>query len=300
MSSLDPQKITIFLMTEKGFNFISTLAKKYKSIIGVVVVGSDKNIQKDFEDEIIEYCRNENIPFILRNNFKKINTEFAIAISWRWLISHPYEKLIIFHDSLLSKYRGFSPLVSALINGEKEVGVSAVLGADEYDAGPLIGQAKTRIEYPVKIASVISLINKNYTELGDKILQCILRGKKLEREPQIESLATYSVWRDDSDYRINWNNSSLYIKRSIDSLGYPYKGVSTKVDGKVIRIFEAKIVPDVFVENRDVGKILFLKNGHPIVICGEGLLEIEEAYWETNKGLISLIPINKFRMKFES
>ena len=79
-----------------------------------------------------------------------------MAVSWRWMIKHPKNKLIVFHDSILPKYRGFAPLVNMLINGEKEIGVSAIFGADEYDSE--IISEKTTISYPIKIQKPFRLI----------------------------------------------------------------------------------------------------------------------------------------------
>ena len=46
--------------------------------------------------------------------------------------------MIIFHDSLLPKYRGFAPLVNSLINQEKEIGVTAIKASQNYDEGDTV------------------------------------------------------------------------------------------------------------------------------------------------------------------
>jgi methionyl-tRNA formyltransferase len=57
--------------------------------------------------------------------------------------------LVVFHDSILPQYRGFNPLVSALINGDSRVGVTA-MGTDEFDKGDIIGQRTIAINIPSK------------------------------------------------------------------------------------------------------------------------------------------------------
>lgn len=302
MNSINKTKnkstITFFLMTEKGYEFLKGTSKKYKSLYGLVVVGSDKAIANDFEKEIIEYCQSNNIPFVRRNNFRGIDTEYVVAISWRWLIEHPQKKLIVFHDSLLPKYRGFAPLVNALINGETIIGVSAIFGADDFDMGDIIHQCSSSISYPLKINDAIAINNKNYIDCALTVLELIKNGEMLTGRSQKDEDATYSCWRDDDDYYIDWNKSSSFIKRHIDAVGYPYKGAASLYDDKIIRIIDAKIMPDVKIENRDVGKVLFLKDGKPIVICGEGMLQITEAYVDNGDAMLKFFPIQKFRMRF--
>jgi methionyl-tRNA formyltransferase len=291
-------RVTIFLMTEKGFVSLKAIANQYKHLIDLVVIGSDKAIKNDYTNEIIEYCLHSNIPYICRNDFKEVKSEFVLAISWRWIIHHPKDKLIIFHDSILPKYRGFAPLVNCLINGETEIGVSAILGAPEFDTGEIIAQSKLSIKYPLKINEAIKINNANYISCLMKVLNNLSLGIPLLAEIQNEVKATYSCWRDDDDYQIDWNRSAKFIKRFIDSVGFPYKGAVTTYDNKFLRIYDAEEVSDVFIENRDVGKVLFVKDGKPIVICGTGLLKITDASYENSTQDLSFFPLKKFRIRF--
>lgn len=265
-----PNKVTIFLMTEKGFHFLTSTAGRYRPIFDLIVVGSDKSLQKDYEDDIIQFCEAASIPFVRKADFGNIRSEYAMSIAWRWLIDHPADKLIVFHDSLLPTYRGFAPLVNAMINGEPEVGVSAVFGAAEFDTGDIIAQARTSLSYPIKIQDAITRVNQCYLEAASVVLQRILENAPMVATPQENQLATYSVWRDELDYQIDWTQSSRDIRRLIDAVGHPYKGAYTKLDHDIVRISDAVEVDDVVVENRHAGKVLFVNQGKPIVICEIG------------------------------
>jgi methionyl-tRNA formyltransferase len=293
-----PKPITLFLMTEKGYAFLMETSKKYKSLFNLVVVGSDKTLQKDFEEEIINLCIQENINHVRKADFIDIKSEYAMAISWRWLINHPADKLIVFHDSLLPKYRGFAPLVNSLINGETEIGVTAIFGANDFDTGDIIAQSKSQITYPLTIAEAIQINNQNYLKCGDLVLSQLLRGQSITATKQDENEATYSVWRDEEDFKIDWQKSAGEIRRFIDALGFPYKGASTTFDGKFIRIFKVEECEDVTVENRDCGKVLFVREGKPVVICGRGMIKIVEAQIEENGKIIPFFPLAKFRLRF--
>jgi methionyl-tRNA formyltransferase len=287
-------------MTEKGYEFLKETATKYKSLFNRVVVGNDKSIQKDFEDEIINFCVKENIDYVKKADFNEVASEYVIAISWRWLIKHPAEKLIVFHDSPLPKYRGFAPLVNALINGENEIGVTAIFGATDFDTGDIITQSKSNISYPTTIAEAIRLNNKNYLNCAELVLDKLLSGEEIKATKQVESEASYSVWRDEDDYKIDWSKSSSDIRRLIDAVGFPYKGASTFFDGKLLRILKAEEYVDVSIENRHYGKVLFVSEGKPVAICGKGMLKITEAYIEEDATQIPFFPLSKFRIRFIS
>lgn len=287
-------------MTEKGYFFLNETLRKYKHLYEVVVIGSDKNIQNDFEKEIIELCILYNINYIRKGAFQRVETEYAISISWRWLIDHPIEKLIIFHDSILPRYRGFAPLVNSLINGEEEIGVSAIFGESDYDSGKIIIQSKSCINYPLTIKEAIKIANRNYLYCANFILDTLNNSNELMGIPQDESAASYSIWRDESDYLIDWKKSAKEIRRFVDSTGYPYKCAKTYLNGNIIRIVSAEESVEIKLETRHTGKVIFIHQGKPVIICGEGTLIINEGYIEEKGVMKPLIPLSNFRSRFMS
>lgn len=284
-------------MTYKGFAVLQSLVKKsrYKSI-EKVIIGIDKNVINDYSQDIIKICNDYNIEYKLYNENYIINTNYGIAVSWRWIIDTSKIKLIILHDSILPKYRGFSPLVSMLINGENKIGVSAIFATNEFDKGAIIYQKTIKIEYPIKINQAIEKIGNLYVEIIEQLVDDISKAKKLKLIDQDESRATYSLWRDTDDYFIDWNMSSNEIKRFVDAVGYPYDGAKSKINNNIVRINEIELYKNLVIENRTVGKILFFENEFPIVVCGEGLIIIKDAVYADNNQ--SILPLNKFRIRF--
>ncbi len=283
-------------MTEKGHTVLKSILPKYKDNIEIVVGSQDKDIKEDFYLEIKSLCGYHSTEFIDRRDFVSVNTKWALAVSWRWMIQGDDQLLIVFHDSLLPRYRGFNPLVSALINGDQKIGVTALLAKQKYDTGDIITQSETAIEYPIKIQAAIGKILKNYQESSLYVMEKIVNNDELILVPQDEQKATYSLWRDDDDYRIDWNLSSDKLKRFIDAVSYPYKGALSIVGGNLVRILEVEIVKDVVVENRTPGKVIFIEDNFPVVVCGRGLLKILQMV-DNAKGT-SLIPIKNFRTRF--
>ncbi|HEC15936.1 MAG TPA: methionyl-tRNA formyltransferase [Sedimenticola sp.] len=288
--------ITLFLMTQKGHATLCAIAGQFQGAIDAVIASRDAGLQKDYYEEIKELCSKHGIPFHDRADHHGIASEYAIAVGWRWLIDARPGRLIVLHDSLLPKYRGFNPLVSALINGESKIGVTALFGSDEYDKGDIIARSVTEIGYPIKIQDAIDLLIPNYRKLAVKIVRTIAGGGAIQALKQNEEEASYSLWRDEDDYRIDWSQSSEAIKRFIDAVGYPYAGALTDVNNEAARILDAEVIGDVHIENRAPGKVIFIKDEKPVVVCGAGLLKINELIDDATKK--SVLPLKKFRSRF--
>ena len=284
-------------MTKKGFEVLKSLVeRKLDFAISRVVVGADKNIENDFANEIIQVCNTSNIIYKLRNEFFHETSDYAIAISWRWFIPNKNSKLIVLHDSLLPRYRGFSPLVNMLCNKEKEIGVTAIFASDEYDKGDIIAQSSTKISYPIKVSCAIDLVSKNYVDLVLKIFSTLLEGGEIIAMQQDEEVASYSLWRDASDYTIDWRRDSEDVLNFINAVSSPYEGAVTYMNGRCkVRILDAELEADVKIENRDVGKVIFFKGKYPVIVCGSGLIKLLKVV--DDKTREDLLPLKRHRIK---
>ena len=293
------EKIAFFVMTKKGFSIIEHIVKIGKlSLVDTVIIGKDKKVENDYSHQIEQLCKANEISYSFRKQAPLINAKYAIAISWRWMINLNSTKLIVLHDSLLPKYRGFAPLVNALQNGEEEVGVTALHASEIYDRGEIITQSKLKIKYPITIEELTDMIIGNYIEIITILLNKLENRIELDRIKQNEPEATYSLWLDEEDYMIDWNKDSNYIVRFINSVGKPYKGASSYIGRKKVRILEAEEYPDIVIENRKVGKVILKENDLPIVVCGKGLVKLRKIM--DDKKTANLIPFKKLRIKFKN
>ena len=283
-------------MGEKGLIVLKHIFS-YNSIISGVIASKDKNVQNDYYDEIRHFCAESGIRFYDKSENPTLESKYLLAIGWRWMIPQSqHTQLIVMHDSLLPKYRGFAPLPNMLINHETTIGVTALFASDEYDKGDIIQQKSIEINYPIRINDAISLVSRLYADVVSSILGMILTRDKIPSLPQNESEASYSLWRNEEDYAIDWTKDATYIQQFVYSLGFPYKGASTQVDGVKYRILDCELVADVKIENRDPGKVIFMKDGYPTIVCGSGLLKITKM--KTEDG-VSCLPMNKFRVWFK-
>jgi len=289
--------VTLFLMSKKGLLVLDALIQSgYVDIIDKVVSARDTSIPNDYYEEIKNTCQENQISFYDKSERYRVTSKFAFAVSWRWILKLKKAKLIIFHDSLLPKYRGFNPLVSCLLNREEEIGVTALFASKEFDTGPIIMQSSSKITYPIKLSKAIDTISQNYIVLCLNIASKIKSNIDIDSKPQNEKDATYSVWRDEEDYRIDWNKSADDICLHVDSLGYPYLGASCYIENEKIRVFEVEKYENLHIENRVPGKLILKKRGLPVVICGDGLLKIKSAVYDDSKEPV--FPTKKYRLRF--
>lgn len=288
--------VSLFVMGKKGLTVLDLIKKNnLLNLIDNVIVSKDANVLNDYYQDLLDFCKLEKVKCYDKNKKVKICSKYAIVVAWRWIITDIDSQLIVLHDSLLPKYRGFAPLVNMLIKGEQFIGVTAILANTKFDEGDIIEQKKISINYPIKINDAILLISDLYGKIIVDILLQLSNNQELTLEPQDESQASYSLWLDENDYQIDWSQSSKDIQRFIYCVGYPYKGAFSKINSETVRILDCAIFDDVFIENRQVGKVLFVRNGCPVIVCGEGLLMLTKIEDEA-KNL--LLPLKKHRIKF--
>lgn len=288
--------VTLYLMGEKGLQVLKRIVSQ-KETIAQVIGARDKNVQNDYYEDLKNLCKENGVKFYDRSEKVEVDSEYSIAIGWRWMIDADNgSKLIILHDSLLPRYRGFAPLVNMLINHEPKIGVTALFANGEFDRGDIIAQKSLEVHYPIRIQDAIKLVSGLYVELVIDIMNMIHSRKAIAATTQDESEASYSLWRNDDDYAIDWNRDSEYIQQFVYSVGYPYKGACSIFEGITYRILDCELEEDVRVENRCPGKLLFIRDGFPIIVCGKGMLKITKLVTDDGE---SCLPMKKYRVWFK-
>lgn len=172
------------------------------------------------------------------------------------------------HHSLLPKYRGGSPLVWAMIRGEREVGTSIFQLSHEMDAGMIWARAAILLDGRPYIGDVLDEANAIAIEL----LAGILDGKRTQIR-QDESKATYAAQRQPDDGLIDWSRPAIEVERFVRAQSRPYPGAFTYADGQRVTIWRASAVD---VDYAGVpGQVV--RWGGPAIVTGDGLLAIEES-----------------------
>jgi methionyl-tRNA formyltransferase len=166
-------------------------------------------------------------------------------VSWRYLVPEtvflrPRRGAFVFHDSLLPGYRGFSPTVWAMANGEDHTGVTLFEMDAGMDTGQVVAQERVSIAWCDTIATVMERVTQTYLALLERNLAGLLDGTA-PRMPQDESLATYCCKRVPADNRINWSSTVREVYNLIRAVTAPYPGAYTHVNGQLLRVWSAAL-----------------------------------------------------------
>jgi methionyl-tRNA formyltransferase len=133
------------------------------------------------------------------------------------LLALPRLGLINIHASLLPAYRGASPIQHAVINGERETGVSIMRIVRELDAGPVLATARRAIgrdETSVEVARDLARLG---ADLVLTVVDALARGEAVE-EPQDEARATYAGKLTKSDGMLDWRQPARRLHDRIRGL----------------------------------------------------------------------------------
>lgn len=202
--------------------------------------------------------------------------DVVFIAGWQFLIDAlAGTPTVVLHDSLLPDLRGFAPTVTALILGRTRLGVSAIQPGDEADTGPLLAQHAIEVTHPMPIAEAFLALEPAYEGCIRDVLQLVEDGP-LAGIPQIESSATYSIWRDEQDYLLDFELPAEQVLRTILALGDPYPGAGAVLEGRRVTVHDAKIEPDLEFPIRQPGKIWKLTPTGPIVVCGVGMIRLTD------------------------
>lgn len=146
------------------------------------------------------------IPFEIYNS----EWDFFLVASYgkilkKEILNLPIHGCINIHPSLLPKFRGPSPYVSAILADERETGVTIMRMEEKMDAGPILAQARIAIDpedWPPKGLVLSQMLFTEGVNLLAEILPDYLAGKLLP-EPQDERVATYTRKFVDEDARLD-------------------------------------------------------------------------------------------------
>jgi methionyl-tRNA formyltransferase len=119
-------------------------------------------------------------------------------------------------------------------------------------------------------------------DLAIEILRSATDGALVART-QDQTTATYSLWRDDYDYFVDWRSSAMDILSHVQASGFPYGGAKGVLNGQMLTIEQASMGPDLQFAIRHPGKLWLIEDRRALVVCGSGTLWIDNAYDEYGK-----------------
>jgi len=167
---------------------------------------------------------------------KQLNPDLVLVVAYGQIIPENYLSLskkgfINIHASLLPKYRGAAPIQRAIMNLDKESGISIMKINSKLDEGPICNSYKINIEEKDNIES---LSDKLSTLAATKILDDIdsILENKAVFQNQDHTKATYAKKIDKKEASIDWNISAKNVIANINALNglyFYFKGIRYKI-----------------------------------------------------------------------
>ncbi len=172
------------------------------------------------------------------------------------------------HPSLLPRYRGPSPVVSAILNGDEGTGVTIMKLDERMDSGPIVAQK----EVPIADLESAPELTRRLFELGADLLVETLPGwasGDIPAKPQDESQATFTSLVRKEDGEVDWSCGATQIARMVRAY-QAWPGTFTHWGGKLLKILEASSSAG----SVPVGHVVELGNDRVGIGTGEGLLSV--------------------------
>jgi methionyl-tRNA formyltransferase len=184
------------------------------------------------------------------------------------------------HASLLPKFRGASPIVYAILTGEKETGITVMQMDEGMDTGPILLQERIEIAEDETTPSLTEKLKNLAVVALDKALKLHKEGK-LVPQPQEHDKATYAPLLKKEDGFFNWDEDALIIERKVRAF-QPWPSAWTYYQGKILKVYKAKNI-DIEEAKGSPGEVLKISKEGVWVSCGKGALLLEEVQLEGKK-----------------
>lgn len=190
--------------------------------------------------------------------------------------------IINVHASLLPRYRGSSPVQWALINGEKEIGVTIMKTELGVDTGDMILQRAITLDGDENADEALSKLSVLGSELIVEVLNLMEKGEE-KYIPQNESEATACKMLQKSDGVIDFSTSATQIKNFVRGMN-PWPSAYTKCANGLLKVLKAEVVDAVGGEKAGEVVVSDHKNGL-VVKCGQGYIKLITIQGENSKAM---------------
>lgn len=176
---------------------------------------------------------------------KALQADLQVVVAFRMLPeavwSMPAKGTINLHASLLPQYRGAAPINWAIINGEKETGITTFFLKQEIDTGNILFQEKEPIHDDDNAGTLYERLKTKGAQLVLKTVKAIASGAatSTEQSPIGDTKPAPKIFRESC--QVNWNQPAERVLNFIRGLS-PSPGAWTVVDGKSFKILRAKKV----------------------------------------------------------
>lgn len=273
-----------------GLKVLETIHRLRPECLAAVVSFDDRSDQRSSLNGFRDFATKTGIPLFVAVNathadqiLRDIRPDLCLVACWYWmlkddLIATMPNGAIGIHNSLLPKYRGGSPLVWSMLNGEPDVGFSVFSLTPEMDAGPIWFQERVVRLEDAGIAQVLASIEALLVETLEAGW-CDLLDGKIRPHPQNDLHATYCAQRIPDDGAIDWRWGAKEIVDFVRAQSSPYPGAFTIVNGKKVTLLNASVWKAPYFGRP--GQVAISGEEGVVVICGNNrAIEFREVVHE--------------------
>ncbi len=217
--------------------------------------------------------------------------DIQIVVAFRMLPesiwSFPPMGTLNVHGSLLPQYRGAAPINWAIINGEKETGVTTFRLQHAIDTGDILLQEKITIT-PTMTAGELhdTMMIVGATTLV-KTLNGLIAGSIVATSQADATHLKHAPKLFTQDCTIDWTKPVDQVHNLIRGLA-PFPGALTKVDGKIVKLFSTSILLEIPKEA--IGSFVTDGKTYARFACTDGYIQLNDIQWEGKKRM----PITDF------
>jgi methionyl-tRNA formyltransferase len=236
---------TLQLLVERGYAVVA------------VITAPDKPAGRGLklvQSPVKEYAVSQQIPVLQPTNLKaeafleelrSYQANLQVVVAFRMLPevvwSMPAKGTFNIHASLLPQYRGAAPINWALINGEKESGVTAFFLQHQIDTGDIILQDPVAITEDDNFGTLYEKLKHAGAALALKTVQAIADGTVTTQPQAMSQELKHAPKIFKETCEINWQQPAEQVRNFIRGLS-PYPAAWTLLDGKVLKVFAAELV----------------------------------------------------------
>ena len=225
-------------------------------------------------------------------NLSHFKPDLIVVVAFRILpesvFTLPPLGTINLHGSLLPKYRGAAPINWAIINGEKETGVTTFFIKKEVDTGNIIDMEKIPISPDMTAGELHDILAQKGADLLHTTLIKIEKGT-VRTKKQDDSLASRAPKINRDDCLINFDTPVQKVHDFIRGLS-PYPAAYTFLNGRRLRLFASRIWDPVTLKAKP-GTLTSISESRRLLIqCNPGIIAIAELQIEGKKRL----PVEEF------
>ena len=223
------------------------------------------------------------------SSLTSIAPDLFVVVAFRILpskvFSIPTSGAFNLHASLLPKYRGAAPINWAIINGEKESGVTTFFLQEKVDTGNVILQARVAITEAMTAGELHDTLSEVGAEIVLQTVRLIELGKVNPRK-QEDSLASPAPKIFKENCRIDWNRPTVNVRNFIRGLS-PLPTAWAVHGDKILKIYNTALLKEgdagLTKQEMGPGSIAIQGNKQMFVATGAGFLEVLELQQEGRK-----------------